>query len=225
MPRPRFQRLAEEKQHAILEAAATEFAGNGFAAASFNRIIESAGLSKGAMYYYFDDKEDLYMTVLHSYQDEFLGQIGEFPTVETAIEFWAAVEEIVTRAGRLEEANPRIVQLGMSMLKSIMAGELSVDFSVHWDQAKGWLERIVKAGQSVGGVRRDLPADLLVALFLGTTEALDRWLIARIDSLDQIDYDKAIPFFTVLYRRLLEPGDEESFGFFVRGSDDLGEKG
>lgn len=225
MPRPRFQRLAEEKQHAILEAAATEFAQNGFAAASFNRIIESAGLSKGAMYYYFDDKEDLYMTVMHNYQNELLGQIGEFPTVETAEEFWVAVEDVFTRAGRLKEGQPLIVQLAMSMLKSIVAGEVSMNFSVHWDHARGWFQRCVEAGQSVGGVRRDLPADLLVALFLGTTEALDRWLITRIDSLDQIDYDKAIPFSIALYRRLLEPGDEESFGFFIRGSGERGEKG
>ena len=64
MPRPRFHRLAAEKQAHILAVATTEFAEHGFDGASYNRIIEKAGLSKGAMYYYFDDKTDLYGTVV-----------------------------------------------------------------------------------------------------------------------------------------------------------------
>ena len=34
---------------------------HGFENASLNRIIKKAGISKGAMYYYFDDKMDLYI--------------------------------------------------------------------------------------------------------------------------------------------------------------------
>ena len=56
MPRPRIARLAEDKRTRILEAAAKEFAAAGYENASLNRILEHAGLSKGAAYYYFDDK-------------------------------------------------------------------------------------------------------------------------------------------------------------------------
>jgi AcrR family transcriptional regulator len=57
-----------------LEAAAKEFVAHGFEAASLNRILDDAGISKGAAYYYFDDKTDLYATTtLHysgAYSDE-----------------------------------------------------------------------------------------------------------------------------------------------------------
>ena len=59
MPLPRFQNLDQLRKRAILTAAAEEFGERGFAAASYNRIIERAGISKGAMYYYFADKDDL----------------------------------------------------------------------------------------------------------------------------------------------------------------------
>ena len=64
MPRPRFEKLPVEKQEQILEAAAKEFTAHGYDGASLNRILEEAGISKGAAYYYFDDKADLYATKL-----------------------------------------------------------------------------------------------------------------------------------------------------------------
>src|SRR5260221_3577930 len=60
MPFERFEKLAPAKRERILEAAAQEFAANGFEGASVNRILERAQMSKGAAYYYFADKADLF---------------------------------------------------------------------------------------------------------------------------------------------------------------------
>ncbi len=62
MPRPRFNKLAPEKRERIMEAAAKEFAAYGYEGASLNRILEQAEVSKGAAYYYFDDKADLFVS-------------------------------------------------------------------------------------------------------------------------------------------------------------------
>jgi AcrR family transcriptional regulator len=35
--------------------------------ASLNRILEQAGISKGSAYYYFDDKADVFLTVVQRY--------------------------------------------------------------------------------------------------------------------------------------------------------------
>ena len=73
MPRPRFENLPLAKRRRILETAALEFATRGFDAASLNRIIRSARISKGAAYYYFDDKADLYTAVVaYGWLDETL---------------------------------------------------------------------------------------------------------------------------------------------------------
>ena len=56
MARNRFDNLGSEKQEAILRAAGEEFAEKGFAGASINRIIRESGMSKGSVYYYFEDK-------------------------------------------------------------------------------------------------------------------------------------------------------------------------
>ena len=89
MPRPRFNKLTEDKRTRILEAAAKEFATFGYEKASLNKILEKAGISKGAAYYYFDDKADLYTTTLLHYLQELLTDISFDASQLTAENFWS----------------------------------------------------------------------------------------------------------------------------------------
>ena len=82
MPRPRFARLTAAKRERIMEAAAKEFAAHGYEGATLNRILVEAGISKGAAYYYFDDKADLYLTALLHYGQDTLVHIN-VPTYGT----------------------------------------------------------------------------------------------------------------------------------------------
>lgn len=57
----KFEALNEEKKKTILNAAMTEFVKGGYEKASMNHIVESAGISKGALFYYFTNKKSLYL--------------------------------------------------------------------------------------------------------------------------------------------------------------------
>lgn len=59
-----FKRLQVEKQLYIINAAASAFAEEGFHYASISSICKKAGISNGALYKYFKNKEDLYFTVV-----------------------------------------------------------------------------------------------------------------------------------------------------------------
>lgn len=59
MPTERFKRLSEEKKKAIRDAAVKEFIRMPYDKASINKIIQSAGISRGSFYTYFDDKADV----------------------------------------------------------------------------------------------------------------------------------------------------------------------
>ena len=58
-------RISEEKKHRIFQAAIKEFAEHGYESANINIIAKNADVSVGAMYKYFDSKEDLYFTIVH----------------------------------------------------------------------------------------------------------------------------------------------------------------
>ncbi len=56
-----FFHLSPEKQETILGAALAEFGANDFSAASLDRIVAAAGISKGGLYEYIASKEELYL--------------------------------------------------------------------------------------------------------------------------------------------------------------------
>lgn len=59
MPTERFYNLPEEKKRSIREAAIEEFIRVPYEKASINKIIQTAGISRGSFYTYFEDKRDL----------------------------------------------------------------------------------------------------------------------------------------------------------------------
>jgi AcrR family transcriptional regulator len=63
-------RDADRSQATILAAARDEFADHGLGGARMDRIAERAGLNKRLIYYYFEDKEQLFRAVLEqTYRD------------------------------------------------------------------------------------------------------------------------------------------------------------
>ena len=64
MKQPRWQRRAEDRPREICAAALEVFAEKGFAAARLDEIARRAGVSKGTLYLYFKDKEDLFRAVV-----------------------------------------------------------------------------------------------------------------------------------------------------------------
>ena len=88
---PADQRLTREEKKAqtrerLIEAAAKVFAEKGFAATSLDEVADAAGLTKGAVYSNFENKEDLVRAVLEAHQNRQSG-----------------IRDIATAAGTLEE--------------------------------------------------------------------------------------------------------------------------
>jgi len=205
MPRPRFERLSEEKRMAILEASAREFAAHGYENASLNRILEDAGISKGAAYYYFDDKADLYTTTLLHYLQELLADLSFDVSRFTAGNFWSEVAAVYRR--QFSEYYERPWVFGIAKA----GGPVSMDtlakgpMAELWESAQGLLLQLVQRGRELGVMRDDLPDELLEALLVAVDVAHDRWLYARWPAMSPADIDAAAERMADLLRRLLEP--------------------
>lgn len=66
------QERARRTRAAIVEAAASEFARRGYAAASVNTILQGSNATKGAMYFHFQSKEDLARAVLSAALEKYV---------------------------------------------------------------------------------------------------------------------------------------------------------
>lgn len=65
-PETRRRRKAERPQE-ILEAAFGEFSRNGYATTTLERIAERAGVTKGTIYVYFENKEHLFISMVEEF--------------------------------------------------------------------------------------------------------------------------------------------------------------
>lgn len=61
---PKFRRRKADRPGEIVQAALAVFAEKGFAAAKLDEIARRAGVSKGAVYLYFETKEDVFRAVV-----------------------------------------------------------------------------------------------------------------------------------------------------------------
>ncbi|MER7717727.1 TetR/AcrR family transcriptional regulator [Streptomyces flaveolus] len=63
MPTPTWQRLDPARRERIVTAAMEEFGRHGYSAGSLNTVARDAGVAKGSLFQYFDDKLDLFQHV------------------------------------------------------------------------------------------------------------------------------------------------------------------
>jgi AcrR family transcriptional regulator len=88
MPKQTFLNLPEEKRKAFIEIALAEFADNDYNTASVSKIVEKAGISKGSVYQYFEDKQDLFMYLLDFANHEMMGVIQQTPPLHPNADFF-----------------------------------------------------------------------------------------------------------------------------------------
>ncbi len=66
MPKIVDEEMREATRHHILRVAASEFARLGFDQANINTIAELSGMGKGTIYLYFENKRELFLSMLRS---------------------------------------------------------------------------------------------------------------------------------------------------------------
>lgn len=205
MPRPRFEKLSADKRERILEAAAQEFATYGYTQASLNRILETAGISKGAAYYYFDDKADVYLTAVHHYGRVVLEAIDVDVSILTADNFWTAVTDLYRQQFRAFADRPWI--LGLLKTSGPSADALAGDeqLAALLQEVGQMMAALLQQGQLLGAVRTDLPEGLLAAVVTAVDDAHDRWLFGRATPLSETELSQAAAQIGDLLYRLLTP--------------------
>ena len=163
-------------------------------------------MSKGAAYYYFEDKVDLFCATVQ-YAIERLKLIDvQFDTATLTPEtFWPTFAELrrlpllrsfeqpwlfgaVESAGRLSQE-----ALQMEPLASIAR------------QIVAYAMAFVTRGQQLGLIRKDLPDDLLFDLIAALDQASDNWLLARWEQLDREAIAEISDLTVDAMRRVLAP--------------------
>jgi len=139
-----------------VDAAIDEFAERGINSASYNKIIERSGLSKGTVYYYFDNKDSLLLTVLDEICDRFHSAVGSFELPDTKEEYWMVAREYDSRAIRFFFDNPRLWRVLSWISKDVPLRE---QLKAVRERITSSMNELIARGIEVGAVRGDIPLE------------------------------------------------------------------
>jgi AcrR family transcriptional regulator len=205
MPRPRFKKLSTQKRERILEAAAREFAAHGYEGASLNQILAEAEISKGAAYYYFDDKADLYTTAVTHYAANLMADLAEVLAELTADTFWPTLQIIYRQQFETVQEQPWVLGLVKSAGRLTPEQIAEIGLADAFGQLHDLLNQLVEQGQQLGVIRSDLPQSLLIHLFMAIDDALDQWLLAHWSALTTAEIEQVSAKTLAGMARLLAP--------------------
>jgi AcrR family transcriptional regulator len=156
----------------VMRAALELFAGQGYANTSVQQVVETAGVTKGALYHYFHSKDDLLFAIYErilSVQTEHLKAIiargGPVAGTLRAV----CVDVVETSVDFLKEGT--VFFRSQHMLSAPRQQEVTRRRRAYHDVFAGLIEQ----GQREGLYRTDIPRSVLVAHFFSDLHYLSHW--------------------------------------------------
>ncbi len=172
MPTANFEKLDTARMAHIISVALDEFARHRYQDASFNRIIRNCGIAKGTMYYYFQSKEDLYLTLYKATMREFAPIIkrAQQPLTQSS-DVWLVLCELIEGLWHVLRSKPTI---GLFVSNGLIPGleEEQHPGLATREKLQEWLLSLARKAQELGAWRSDLSAEALVALLWGLWSSL-----------------------------------------------------
>ena len=156
----------------VTRAAVRLFAAQGFANTSVQQIVEAAGVTKGAMYHYFESKDDLLFAIYErmlslqkSHLDEIIARGGAVDDVLRAV----CIDVVETSIEFLPEGT--VFFRSQHMLTAPRQQEVVRRRREYHDAFAG----LVRRGQDEGRYRTDIPHAVLIASFFSDLHYLSHW--------------------------------------------------
>ncbi len=154
--KPTFDNISEEKRQRIIQAATGEFAQKGFENANMNTIAKKADVSVGSLYKYFENKQDLFLTIIqYSIQS-----MAELLTVLAVSEedILVKVERIIREIQRSSKENATLVKLYNAMTAENNP-RFASQFAYEMEALTSSIYRkAIEEGQKNGDIRADIDA-------------------------------------------------------------------
>ena len=154
MPKATFKGLPRGKKERVLAAATNLFAERGFHRTEMDAIARRAGISKGSLYNYFKNKDDLFHYICNLGIDEFRESVWR--EILPDWDIYRPIEQLFRREVPLILEHPQNLQIYLNLASSGMK-----KFACRYTQkgeefAAKRLKNLLRRGMENGIVRQDL---------------------------------------------------------------------
>jgi TetR/AcrR family acrAB operon transcriptional repressor len=159
-------RVKEDVRKELLKVAIDCFAKHGYTATSIDRIAKAAGVTKGALYYHFKDKEELLLESVRTRIGQFEKRVAEeLRSEESAARALQALARICFDHATRSNHRRLIVTLMVEALDTHPA--LEALFREMMQRFRSFLSGVIRDGQRRGEFRSDADPRLAAELFAG----------------------------------------------------------
>lgn len=184
-----FHNLDYEKQNRIINAALQEFAENGFEKASTNRIVKTAKIGKGMLFYYFQNKEELFYYLikysLNLANTKLLEQVDKKEP-----DFIERLKQIAQSKTEFHLNHPNVLNfLGNLFLTDTL--EIPVHFKKRYQEMLNSRISLLYEGIDTNLFRKDIDKEKALKLIKWSIDGYQNELIAHLknQNLTMINYD------------------------------------
>ena len=149
-----FDNIAPEKRERIISAATAEFALKGFENANINNIAKKADVSVGSLYKYFENKQDMFLTIIHYSIATMEDMLNEL--LERDEDILLKVEHIIRTIQQYSKENVLIVKL-YNVMTSENNPRFASQFAFEMESMSARIYRTaIERGKKAGDVREDI---------------------------------------------------------------------
>jgi AcrR family transcriptional regulator len=155
---------SEATRNALIVAARGLFSERGYASVSTEEIVQAAGVTRGALYHHFRDKQDLFAGVVERLEQEVLEQVAA-----AALEVQDAWEQQVTAVGAFLDCclDPAVQRVLLVDAPSVLGLHAWREIEARYGLAlvRGGLQSMVDAG-----LVEEQPLEPLAHMLLGAMQ-------------------------------------------------------
>ncbi len=178
----------EPSRKQLMDAAIDCFARLGYQGTTIDRIARDAGVTKGALYYHFKDKEELLFAAVKDRVGEFEQQVlAEVTPDQDPMEALRHVVDVCFRHATMSNHRRFIITLMVEALDT--NPRLSAEFRSILRRMRVFLGRIVRQGQQRGALRADVSPEAAAASIAGAIMGAE---IQHYQDPEQIDLRAAL---------------------------------
>lgn len=208
MPKDTFLNLPLEKQEKVMRSAISEFIKHSFEKANVGDIAKSAGVAKGSMYQYFENKRELFLFSVRWSMDFLVKKFDKYITMEDKEMDIFIYFEQNSKDSWIQMRDERELVM---FVQNVFLGKYNsltdepMDYMIKLSDE--YLLNLIKDGKNNGSIRCDIDDKILSLFISGVTFKIKEHLMNKARSIgedivdgDYEEYEKEIKAMIELLR-------------------------
>ncbi len=188
MPKDTFFNLGEEKREKVVRAAISEFLKHGFEKGNVGDIAKSAGVAKGSIYQYFENKKELFAYSAHWSVNLFIKKFSAaaVPEDTNIFDYFYQSSRLILLQLREEKELAVFIQ---DVFLGRFGGMTDDSITAMMKAGDEYVLKLIREGKGNGSIRKDIDDKTLTLFLTGASSKIKENILnkARNSGADIID--------------------------------------